>query len=74
MKNNFKPFTQVILVTLLFCMPLFVNAQRRNQPTAPSPVSSAPTDTINKTAVKEPAAMDKFIKPETDVMIGLTPV
>ena len=74
MKNIFNNFAQILLVTILLGMPLLMEAQRRTQPTAPSPEPSALKDTVAKTAVKEPAALDKFIKPETSVMSGLTSV
>jgi len=52
-----------------------VGAQRsRPQTDGPPTAASASNDTTAKSSSKEPAALDKFIKPETSVMTGLTTV
>ena len=73
MKYHTHNTTRLLLVLCLLC-PLHMNAQRR--PAAPSPTSavSSQKDSVAKSAIKEPALLDKFIKPGIAVMQGLTPV
>ncbi|MCL1974413.1 MAG: zinc-dependent metalloprotease, partial [Bacteroidetes bacterium] len=74
MKNSLQHLLGLLLVASILCMPLYMNAQARSQRPASAPAASAQNDTVAKAAAKEPAALSAFIKPETSVMRGLTPV
>ncbi|MCL2728065.1 MAG: zinc-dependent metalloprotease, partial [Bacteroidales bacterium] len=74
MKNYAQTFIGFLLLACILCTPLSIEAQRRPQATTPTPAEPAPRDTASRSAVREPATIDRFIKPETSVMQGLTPV
>jgi hypothetical protein len=74
MKNYLSSIISFLIISLLICAPASAQTQRRPAPATPAPSVSASRDTVPKTTVKEPAALEKFIKPETSVMQGFTPV
>ena len=71
MKTYSKIFTGFLFFAHILCVPLCVVAQRGAQIPPPSAASS--NDTASRPAVREPAALNTFIRAETSVMTGLTP-